>query len=70
MQYGTAQNINELYDSVDPEPVLSLLVHKVIFLTVSPAPGQHLSEFLFHIIAQRNMDYNISGPPLLLLSYN
>ncbi|KAG4198353.1 hypothetical protein ERO13_A05G080300v2 [Gossypium hirsutum] len=27
LQYGTAQNINDLYDSVDPEPVLSLLVH-------------------------------------------
>ena len=29
MQFETAQNINEIYDSVDPEVVLSLLVHKV-----------------------------------------
>lgn len=29
MQFGTAQNINEIYDSVDHEVVLSLLVHKV-----------------------------------------
>ncbi|KMT05478.1 hypothetical protein BVRB_7g176030 [Beta vulgaris subsp. vulgaris] len=30
LQYGAARNINELYDSVDPEVVLSILVHKVI----------------------------------------
>lgn len=30
LQYGTARNINELYDSVDSEVVLSILVHKVI----------------------------------------
>jgi len=29
MQFGTAHNINEIYDSVDHEVVLSLLVHKV-----------------------------------------
>ncbi|KAK5830495.1 hypothetical protein PVK06_014290 [Gossypium arboreum] len=33
LQYGTAQNINDLYDSVDPEPVLSLLVHNVCLLS-------------------------------------
>lgn len=32
LQFGTARNINELYDSVDPEAVLSILVHKVHFL--------------------------------------
>ncbi|XP_057534078.1 protein transport protein SEC23 D [Amaranthus tricolor] len=30
LQYGAARNINELYDSVDSEVVLSILVHKVI----------------------------------------
>lgn len=30
LQFGTAQNITELYDSVEHEVVLSLLVHKVI----------------------------------------
>lgn len=39
LQYGTAQHINELYDSVDPEVVLSLLVHKVItsFIPFNPS---------------------------------
>ena len=27
--FGIARNMNELYDSADPEAVLSLLVHKV-----------------------------------------
>lgn len=30
LQFATAQNISEIYDSVVPEVVLSLLVHKVI----------------------------------------
>lgn len=30
LQYTASQNLNELYDSVDPEVVLSLLVHKVL----------------------------------------
>jgi hypothetical protein len=30
LQFGTAHNVNEIYDSVDPEVVLSILVHKVI----------------------------------------
>ncbi|KAF3948436.1 hypothetical protein CMV_025565 [Castanea mollissima] len=30
LQFGAAQNVNELYDSVDPEVVLSLLVHKSV----------------------------------------
>lgn len=31
MQFGVAHSINEMYDTVDPEVVLSLLVHKVFF---------------------------------------
>ncbi|XP_072965546.1 protein transport protein SEC23 D-like [Typha angustifolia] len=34
LQYGTAANINELYDSVDSEVVLSILVHKVILASL------------------------------------
>lgn len=34
LQYGTARNISELYDSVDSEVVLSLLVHKVILASL------------------------------------
>ncbi|KAI3798390.1 hypothetical protein L1987_33665 [Smallanthus sonchifolius] len=30
MQFGTANSINEIYDNVDPEVVLLILVHKVI----------------------------------------
>ena len=29
LQFGTARNMNELYDNVDSEVVLSILVHKV-----------------------------------------
>lgn len=29
LQFTTARSINDLYDSVDPEVVLSILVHKV-----------------------------------------
>ncbi|KAI4373595.1 hypothetical protein MLD38_011705 [Melastoma candidum] len=34
VQYNTARNMNELYDSMDPEVVLSLLVHKVILASL------------------------------------
>ncbi|XP_038723102.1 protein transport protein Sec24-like At3g07100 isoform X2 [Tripterygium wilfordii] len=34
LQFGTAQKVDELYDSVDPEAVLSLLVHKVILASL------------------------------------
>lgn len=37
LQFATAQNISEIYDSVVPEVVLSLLVHKVIHDTF-PSP--------------------------------
>nr|GEX32964.1 protein transport protein SEC24-like At3g07100 [Tanacetum cinerariifolium] len=35
MQFGVAHNMNELYDGVDPEVVLSILVHKVILASLS-----------------------------------
>ncbi|XP_027105957.2 protein transport protein SEC23 D-like [Coffea arabica] len=34
LQFTTAHNINEVYDSVDPEVVLSILVHKVILISL------------------------------------
>ncbi|GAB4824695.1 Protein transport protein S23 D [Ancistrocladus abbreviatus] len=34
VQYAVARNINELYDSVDAEVVLSILVHKVILASL------------------------------------
>ncbi|GKB53739.1 transport protein Sec24-like protein [Tanacetum coccineum] len=35
MQFGVAHNMNELYDGVDSEVVLSILVHKVILASLS-----------------------------------
>jgi hypothetical protein len=32
LQYRPARNMTEIYDSVDPEVVLHILVHKVIIL--------------------------------------
>lgn len=46
LQFGAAQNINELYDSVDSEVVLSLLVHKVV--TASLEQGVREGRILLH----------------------
>ncbi|XP_074294931.1 protein transport protein SEC23 D-like [Silene latifolia] len=46
LQYGTARNINELYDTVDSEVVLSILVHKVI--TASLEQGVREGRLLLH----------------------
>ncbi|KAL5203524.1 hypothetical protein ABZP36_014476 [Zizania latifolia] len=34
LQYRSAKSINEIYDSVDPEAVLHMLVHKVILISL------------------------------------
>ncbi|XP_047307710.1 protein transport protein Sec24-like At3g07100 [Impatiens glandulifera] len=46
MQFGTAGNMNELYDSVDPDVVLSILVHKVI--SASLEQGVREGRILLH----------------------
>ncbi|CAH1452419.1 unnamed protein product [Lactuca virosa] len=46
MQFGVAHNFNELYDSVDPEVVLSILVHKVIL--ASSSEGVREGRMLLH----------------------
>ncbi|KAF7121309.1 hypothetical protein RHSIM_Rhsim13G0112600 [Rhododendron simsii] len=46
LQFGTARNITELYDSVDPEAVLSILVHKVI--SASLEQGVREGRMLLH----------------------
>ncbi|KAL7173962.1 hypothetical protein ACSBR2_033257 [Camellia fascicularis] len=46
LQFGTARNINELYDSVDPEAILSILVHKVI--SASLEKGVREGRMLLH----------------------
>ena len=47
LQYGMAGNINELYDSVDSEVVLSILVQKV---NSSQLPSLGLWHGLFYIL--------------------
>lgn len=50
MQYGTAGNINELYDTVDSEVVLSILVHKV---NSSQLPSLYSWHGLFYILCDK-----------------
>ncbi|KAL5583227.1 hypothetical protein UlMin_015669 [Ulmus minor] len=62
LQYGTAQNVNELYDSVDPEVVLSLLVHKVILASLEQGVREGrllLHDWLVILTAQYNDAYKL-----------
>lgn len=57
LQFGTAQNINEIYDSVDPEVVLSILVHKVILASLEQGVREGrmlLRDWLVILTAQYN----------------
>ncbi|PRQ32268.1 putative sec23/Sec24, helical domain-containing protein [Rosa chinensis] len=57
LQCGVAQNMNELYDSVDPEVVLSLLVHKVILASLEQGVregGLLLHDWLVILTVQYN----------------
>ncbi|XP_010245214.1 PREDICTED: protein transport protein Sec24-like At3g07100 [Nelumbo nucifera] len=57
VQYSTAGNINELYDSVDPEVVLSILVHKVILASLEQGVREGrmlLHDWLVILTAQYN----------------
>ncbi|KAL8138195.1 hypothetical protein V2J09_004196 [Rumex salicifolius] len=57
MQYGAARNINEMYDSVDPEAVLSILVHKVILASLEQGVREGrmlLHDWLVILTAQYN----------------
>lgn len=57
MQFGTAHNINEIYDSVDPEAVLSILVHKVILASLDQGVREGrtlLHDWLVILTAQYN----------------
>lgn len=60
LQYGTAQNINELYDSVDPEVILSILLHKVILASLEQGVREGrmlLHDWLVILTAQYNDIY-------------
>ncbi|KAB1223128.1 Protein transport protein SEC24-1 [Morella rubra] len=62
LQYGTAQNINEIYDTVDPEVVLSLLVHKVILASLEQGVREGrllLHDWLVILTAQYNEAYKL-----------
>ncbi|KAJ7948001.1 sec23/sec24 transport family protein [Quillaja saponaria] len=62
LQFGTAKNINEIYDSVDPEVVLSLLVHKVILASLEQGVREGrmlLHDWLVILTAQYNDAYKL-----------
>ncbi|CAL0333968.1 unnamed protein product [Lupinus luteus] len=57
LQFGVAKNIHELYDSCDPEVMLSLLVHKVILASLEEGVREGrilLQEWLVILTAQYN----------------
>ncbi|XP_024964793.1 protein transport protein Sec24B-like [Cynara cardunculus var. scolymus] len=57
MQFGTANSINGIYDSVDPETVLVILVHKVILASLNEGVQEGrilLHDWLVILTAQYN----------------
>ncbi|XP_010542560.1 PREDICTED: protein transport protein SEC24-like isoform X2 [Tarenaya hassleriana] len=63
VQFGTARNINELYDSVDPEVVLLLLVHKVILASLDQGVREGralLHDWLVLLTAQYNDAFKLA----------
>ncbi|XP_075521989.1 protein transport protein SEC23 D [Primulina tabacum] len=66
IQFGTARNINEIYDSVDPEVVLSILVHEVILASLEQGVREgrsSLQEWLVNLTAQYDDTCKISEYP-------
>lgn len=62
LQFAAAQNINELYDSVDPEAVLSVLVHKVILASLEQGVREGrmlLHDWLVILAAQYNEAFKL-----------
>ncbi|XP_055960272.1 protein transport protein SEC23 D isoform X2 [Mercurialis annua] len=62
VQYGAARNIHEIYDNVDPEAVLSVLVHKVILASLEEGVREGrmlLHDWLVILTAQYNDTYNV-----------
>ncbi|BAS94260.1 protein transport protein SEC23 D [Oryza sativa Japonica Group] len=57
LQYRPAKNINEIYDSVDPETLLHILVHKVILISLDKGVKEGRSlvhDWLSLLIARYN----------------
>ncbi|XXG62785.1 hypothetical protein AAC387_Pa05g1092 [Persea americana] len=64
LQYGMAGNINELYDSVDSEVVLSILVQKVILASLEQGVKEGrilLHDWLVILTAQYNEAYKLAN---------
>ncbi|WOL03496.1 protein transport protein SEC23-like [Canna indica] len=62
VQYGSASNMNELYDSVDPEAMLSILAHKVILASLKEGVREGrmlLHDWLVILTAQYNDAYRL-----------
>ncbi|PKU60093.1 protein transport protein SEC23 [Dendrobium catenatum] len=71
IQYTTAGGINDLYDNVDPETVLSILVHKVILASLEQGVREGrllLHDWLVILTAQYNDVFKLahydSGSPV------
>lgn len=47
LQFGAARNINEIYDSVDPEVILCILIHEVHFNFQEAVIGSHYLSILW-----------------------
>ncbi|CAA0841313.1 sec23/sec24 transport family protein [Striga hermonthica] len=63
LQLDTAHNISEIYDSVDPEVVLSVLVHEVILSSLENGVREGrilLHEWLVNLTAQYNDAFKIA----------
>ncbi|WOL02294.1 protein transport protein sec24-like [Canna indica] len=62
LQLSTARNINDLYDSVDPDVVLSILVHKVILASLEQGVREGrllLHDWLIILLSQYNDAYKL-----------
>lgn len=62
VQYGIARNLNELYDGVDSETVLSILVHKVVLASLDQGVREGrelLHDWLVMLTAQYNETYKL-----------
>ncbi|XP_065867015.1 protein transport protein SEC23 D isoform X2 [Euphorbia lathyris] len=62
LQFGAAGSIHEIYDSVDPEVVLSVLVHKVILASLEQGVREGrmlLHDWLVILTAQYNDAYKL-----------
>ncbi|KAJ8476497.1 hypothetical protein OPV22_020224 [Ensete ventricosum] len=68
LQFTTARSINDLYDSVDPEVVLSILVHKVNLASLEKGVREGrllIHDWLVILLSQYHDAYKLVRSPLL-----